>query len=174
MTNEHPPGIYTQDYRHFDTLVWQVPTWTSAIFALTATAAGFIVANANSITAASGLSARYLLGTFLSVMTFVLFLLSNVLFRFRLHHAQIVLSPEPNLPASRFLPRGHTSLQLIAGLECGALLGATLLTFRTPWLYAIVIPALIAAFLLRHAEAVVVKERENAKQRSNVSVQPTP
>ena len=27
---------YTAEYRHFDTLIWQLPTWSTAIFALTA------------------------------------------------------------------------------------------------------------------------------------------
>lgn len=36
MTNDSPPSAtaYTEPYRHFDNLIWAIPAWGSAVFAL--------------------------------------------------------------------------------------------------------------------------------------------
>lgn len=159
--------IYTQDYRHFDTLIWQVPTWSSAVFALTATAIGPIVSNAQPISAAAGFSARYLLGAFVGTMAFVLLLLSNVLFRFRLHQTQIILTPKPDVPKPPWrIPGGHRSLQLIVTLECAALFAATFLVFRIPFWVAGPIPFSLGIFFQRLAECKVKQEETKAQQKS--------
>jgi len=36
MIDGKPNEVYTEDYRHFDTLIWQLPVWCTAIFAATA------------------------------------------------------------------------------------------------------------------------------------------
>jgi hypothetical protein len=127
---EQKPQIYSQDYRHFDVLIWQVPSWASAVFALTIASAATILANGRSIVSAISLTAQSVAASFLLTMSLVMFLLANVLFRFRLHQAQIRLRPAPNVPKPRFIPGGHTSLQLIVTVEATALLLAALVLFE--------------------------------------------
>lgn len=112
--------IYDQDYRHFDILIWQVPTWASAIFTFTMTTAGLVLANAKNIEASLGLDPLKTLTTFLLTVFIVLVLLANVLVRFRLHQGAL---PSPSsIPRPFWQPRGHTSLQLIIFIEAAVLL----------------------------------------------------
>jgi hypothetical protein len=154
IVKDEPSQIYTQDYRHFDTLIWQIPTWSSAVFALTATAAGIGIANGDKISLALGFSSRYLLGVFVGTMALVLFLLLNVLIRFRLHHANIKLTQGPQISVY-FLVRGHTALLLIVVLECAALFATTLLIFYMLWYWAVALPLFASALLVILAERQV-------------------
>lgn len=117
---------YDQDYRHFDTLIWQVPTWASAIFAFTLTAAGLIVANIAPIESRLSIDALRTLSVFLFVVFVILLLLANVLVRFRFH--QGALSAPPSIYRPSWQLPGHTSLLLIVFIEAAALLALALTT----------------------------------------------
>lgn len=113
------PDIYTQDYRHFDNLIWQVPAWASAIFGLAITASVLVLANGKAVEAflPTSLSATHTASIFLFSIFFVLILLTNVFLRFRLHQR---VAPRPHrrdVPALWFMISGQTSLLLVLFVE---------------------------------------------------------
>jgi hypothetical protein len=55
---------YTAEYRHFDRLIWQVPAWSTAIFALTA-AGAHSIAQSDFLKLETGWEKRQLVGCFL-------------------------------------------------------------------------------------------------------------
>ncbi|HET9637786.1 MAG TPA: hypothetical protein VFP12_01095 [Allosphingosinicella sp.] len=135
---------YSEDYRHFDNLIWQVPNWATATFALTATAASVAAVNGKAFAAVTGLQIKPFIGLFLLIVAVVLTLLSNVLFRFRVHQATIRIRASCFVRQYRWLPAGHTSIQAILSLEASALYVACLVCFEVPLPFAIAIPTLAA------------------------------
>jgi len=121
--------IYSQDYRHFDTLIWQVQAWASAIFALTISATSAIVPNISKIEQTLPIDALRALSIFLSVVFVVLMLLSNTLVRFRVHQGALGELPTPRLPRPWWQLPGQTSLLLIVYLEATAILLFALITW---------------------------------------------
>lgn len=115
------PQIYDQDYRHFDVLIWQVPTWASAIFTFTTTTAGVVVANLDKIENGLNLDPLKTLSVFVLAVFGVLLLLSNVLIRFRIHQGCLP-PPRATIPRPNWQLRGHTALQLIIAVEAAVLL----------------------------------------------------
>lgn len=160
--------FYSQDYRHFDTLIWQVPTWSSAIFALTAVATGAVLSNSTNTTLIFGVEAKTILASLLGTVTLVLLLLWNVLLRFRMRQAGIHLHPNTFIPTrSFFQPGGQECLQLIAALEISVLLAGILLLFGAPAAWAALDTlVLLLALVLLSAKAVKVAESQ-ATARSN-------
>ena len=125
--------FYPQDYRHFDTLIWQVPTWSSAIFALTAVASGVVLSNLPNIAKIFGVEASTVLTYLLGTVALVLLLLWNVLLRFRMRQAGIPVHPDTFIPArSFFQPGGQECLQFIVAVEVAVLLAALLLLLAFP------------------------------------------
>jgi hypothetical protein len=77
---------YSDEYRHFDTLIWQMPGWSTAIFL--GTAAVVAQANVESLKAlVPHFSPATLAAAFLIVIFLFLFGLSQALYRFRFHQA---------------------------------------------------------------------------------------
>lgn len=77
---------YSDEYRHFDTLIWQMPGWSTAIFL--GTAAVVAQANVESLKAlVPHFSPAALAAAFLIVIFLFLFGLSQALYRFRFHQA---------------------------------------------------------------------------------------
>lgn len=139
-----PDCSYSEDYRHFDNLIWQVPNWASATFALTATAASVAAVNSDAFAAATGLRIKPFIGLFLLIVAVVLTLFSNVLFRFRIHQATLRIRASSFVRHYRWLPAGHTSIQTILSLEAAALYVASLVCFDVRLQFAIAIPSVIA------------------------------
>jgi hypothetical protein len=127
--------IYNQDYRHFDTLIWQTPTWASAIFTFTVTAAGMLVTNLDKVDKVLKLDPLNTLVLFLFAVFVVLLLLNNALVRFRLHQGALP-APKAVVPRPRWQPRGHTSLQLIVFIESAVLLNLGLMVAGMEYLAA--------------------------------------
>ncbi|WP_271009283.1 hypothetical protein [Paucibacter sp. B51] len=115
------PQLYDQDYRHFDTLIWQAPTWASAVFTFTMTTAGLLLTNLEKVSLALKLDPLPTLSVFLLAVFVVLMLLANALVRFRLHQGAL---PAPAIVVRRpwWQPRGHTSLLLVIFIESAVLL----------------------------------------------------
>lgn len=120
MTTEKSQ-LYDQDYRHFDVLIWQAPTWASAIFTFTMTTAGLLLANLKHFREELKLEPLQTLAVFLLAVFLVLSLLANALTRFRLHQGALP-APEVNVPRPVWQLRGHTSLQLIIHIEASVVL----------------------------------------------------
>ena len=77
-------GDYSEGYRHFDNLIWQVPAWSSAIFAVVLAGAGDVAPN-NVLAQATALSVEQLLSGFYAATGSFLLILSYALYRFRWH-----------------------------------------------------------------------------------------
>lgn len=115
------PDVYTQDYRHFDNLIWQVPAWTSAVFSFAITASAVLLANTKSIEEACpfDVSVPRSVSFFLFSVLFIMLLLTNVFLRFRLHQRVV---PRPNrrqVPTLWYMISGQTSLLLLLFSEMG-------------------------------------------------------
>lgn len=123
------PDIYTQDYRHFDNLIWQIPAWASAIFSFAITAAVLSLANSKLIEISlPNISVSHSVSVFLFTIFFVLLLFVNVFLRFRLHQR---VAPRPNrrnVPCLWYMVSGQTSLLLVLFVETGAIFYFALIT----------------------------------------------
>lgn len=133
-----PASLYTEGYRHFDNLIWQVPAWSSALFAaIIASVNGFLSPTAsapgvqasdtssNLIAARLGFSSEVFAAVQLLAFGFFLLAMYYALHRFRWHqlHAKSwgrttsspVISPQ-------------TALQLLVALQAALLfMGAAIL-----------------------------------------------
>lgn len=108
---------YIQDYRHFDSLIWQVPAWASAIFSFSITASVLALANSEKIDSALGIRTAHGVGIFLMSVFVVFFLFTSVFLRFRLHQRGIHRPKRKHIPSLWFLVPGQTALLLVLFIE---------------------------------------------------------
>lgn len=69
-------NVYTEEYRHFDKLIWQVSAWGTAIFAVTAVGANSIRTD-NFLVSGTGLPVNSIAAGFLGLMFLVILELSH-------------------------------------------------------------------------------------------------
>lgn len=162
MPSENPQR-YDQDYRHFDTLIWQAPTWASAVFTFTMTTAGLFLSNIEKVSDSLNLDPLPTLSVFLLAVFVVLILLANALTRFRLHQGAL---PAPCVKVYRpwWQLRGHTSLLLVIFIESAVLLSFGLYCAGLPLVLANSAGALLLLVVFPLVEHWVVKTIE--RQRS--------
>lgn len=87
---------YSESYRHFDNLIWQVPAWSSGIF--TAVLLGTInFKEENILISTTRLPSGTLLSLIYGIMGIFIFFLSYTLFRFRWHQIRV----------KNYSPRNH-------------------------------------------------------------------
>lgn len=127
-------ATYSEGYRHFDTLIWQVPAWSTAIFAISCQ---LLLDRFGTPEKHALLTdwAGYLLG-FLSLSLFVF---AQVLYRFRSH--QRSMKGFSNTPLWK---SASTWTQSLIVFQSAVLLGACFIAFRMMPYLAVSI-ALIAA-----------------------------
>jgi hypothetical protein len=127
---------YSDEYRHFDTLIWQVPAWSTAIFALTIQALFDVLDSSNSF----DMTAAGLLAVF---GAFALACFSYVMLRFRCHqHPLKTYSPTPKWKSA------STITQCLVTLESMSLLAIAFMIFEMrPWA-AIAATMALAAILI--------------------------
>jgi hypothetical protein len=82
---------YTQDFRHFDNLIWQLPGWSTAIFVLSITGLSQI-ADGKLDCLNLGFSTEVLAAAFLIVCWFFQTALFNALVRFRAHQIELKIT----------------------------------------------------------------------------------
>jgi hypothetical protein len=139
--SEIPVEKYTVEYRHFDTLIWQLPAWSTALFLVTAVGTNS-VQSAQFLHRPTGLSVEQLATGFLGLMFLVIMTLSQALYRFRRH--QGTLRRYPRTPV---LSSASTYLQLVVTTEAFVLLFVVLMLNDVPTRYATyVCAALVVAF----------------------------
>jgi len=137
---------YTQDYRHFDTLIWQAPTWSSAIFALTIAASGSLARDWVGFGQAFNASPRVLLSCFFFIVAIVLSLLWIVLLRFRMR--QKLLKIKPPIPKKFWvMPGGQSCLQFVITIEIITLIGCGLTSIKQLGTYGIALLVLLVICL---------------------------
>jgi len=122
---------YSQDYRHLDNLIWQVPAWASAIFSLAVTASALALANSNAIEKAFSFAVHVSrsVAFFLSAVFVVLLLLTNVFLRFRLHQCVARRATSLKVDSLWYMGSGQTSLLLVLFVESGLILVFALIAF---------------------------------------------
>jgi hypothetical protein len=147
--------IYSREYCHFDKLIWQDPTWCTAIF--TATIAGgfaFISLDdksKNTIVNFLNLSSNNILFYYFSFFSIVLMVFSYVLYRLRIH--QRPLGRWKNIP---FYKSAQLGLQLVTCFEFCILLlfvflikGVSLLISGIICTFILLVCMLLAEYNLR-------------------------
>jgi hypothetical protein len=84
---DHMTNKYSEDYRHFDNLIWQVPAWSTALFLLSFSGIDTSSAAIKVLTQAANLLPETILASFLAFASLVIFVMSHVLYRFRVHQS---------------------------------------------------------------------------------------
>ena len=121
--------IYTQDYRHFDSLIWQVPAWASALFSFSITGAVLVLANSARIESLlPSIKASLSVSIFLLSVFVVQLLLLNVFLRFRLHQRVVFRPNARNVPRLWYMLSGQSSLLLVLFIEAAVTLCFALIT----------------------------------------------
>lgn len=127
---------YTEEYRHFDNLIWQVPAWSTGIFAISIQALfGVFDANDN-----SSLGAAAALSIFTAAC---LACFSFVMMRFRTH--QRALKGYQSTPAWL---SASTLTQSLVTLEAAGLLCAAMIILNMQVVWAIAIASLVGGVLI--------------------------
>ena len=111
--NGHESQTYTEEYRHFDNIIWQIPAWCTAILAVAATGINAIPKIIQSTsTGLSSLSSQTTTLIFLLLLATFILVMSHVLYRLRWHQ-----SPLKRYPKTPLLASAQFYLQFIVTLE---------------------------------------------------------
>ena len=122
--------IYSQDYRHFDNLIWQVPVWATALSMFSMYASNSILQNECAVENYMRISGKTALGIFYIIVFAILLLLSWVLYRFRSHQAGL-LPPKTIIKRPKYFG-GQFCLQLIIAIEHSFFLMLSLICLEIP------------------------------------------
>jgi hypothetical protein len=158
---------HDKDYRHFDSIIWQLPAWASAIYAFTVVGCSQIISNDQNLQRIFGISSRELLVLFLNMVSVLYLLLYYVLYRFRMNQARV----KPPIQAGGKLfgcISGQVALQLIIAIEGSSLFCVVLLLYCGKYLYCIL---LAVVFLEVVAEGFIRNEkklRERIESTENI------
>jgi hypothetical protein len=121
--------IYDEAYRHFDSLIWQMPAWSTAIFLGTAAVLGQASAS-NLESLLPMFTPRSLTTGFLFVIFAFMVGLTQALFRFRVHQAPMKTYSRTSLLAS-----ASTQLQLFVTAQAFVVLYLAVCSAGVPlWL----------------------------------------
>jgi hypothetical protein len=120
---------YPEAYRHFDTMIWQTPAWSSAVFALAMQTA--YSDDIGSLAARVGVEEATLLSCFLLVTALILFGFSLVMLRFRQHQAA-VRRTRPKARPFGFIASAQNYTQLSITLEAVMLVWLGLSVYGLP------------------------------------------
>lgn len=164
-----PIEVYSKDYRHFDELIWQVPTWCTAIFTATITggivflslsdelkdtiAKVFSIQNNNIF-----IQRHYILFYYFVFMFLVLIIFSYALLRFRTH--QRPLGKCKNI---RFYKSSQMYLQLVTCFEFCVLLLFVLVIAGVSVLASEVVCAVVLAVCMLFAECNLRRKKEHIR-----------
>lgn len=112
--------IYSAEYRHFDTLIWQTPAWCTAIFLVTMIGLNSIT-DKNAAVVHTVLDSKALATGFVGIMFLLLFVLTHVLYRFRVHQSSLKQHETP------FWISASTYMQTLVTAQAMSLLAILLL-----------------------------------------------
>ena len=106
VKNNRDCNFIGENYRHFNSLIWQVPSWGVAI------AAGVVVAanQINTEPATWNVPTRYVQASILGFGFFLLTALTIALYKYRIYQAAFVPSPPPS-PPFQMWPSANKFLQ---------------------------------------------------------------
>lgn len=161
--------IYSKEYRHFDDLIWQVPTWCTAIFTATITGGIVFISLGDDLkdTIAKILNIQnnnifiqrhYVLFYYFVFMFVVLFIFSYALLRFRMH--QRPLGKCANIP---FYKSSQLYLQLTTCFEFCVLLLFVLLIAGISFLISGFVCAVVLVICMLFAECNLRRKKNHIK-----------
>lgn len=110
-------------------MIWQVPAWGSAVFALAITSAVLMLANSASIQSNTSIPVSSFVGIFLVSVFLIILALTNVFLRFRLHQRTVHRPNSVWVPTAWFMFPGQTTLLFVLLLEAAVVLCFALLVF---------------------------------------------
>ncbi|MEP4380369.1 MAG: hypothetical protein ABJ215_00480 [Alphaproteobacteria bacterium] len=131
-------SVYSSEYRHFDGLIWQVPAWVTAIFALTTGALGS--QNLDAVANMTKFSASSLTVVFLLIVAGTIFCFSHVMFRFRMHQKTMKRYSRTPIWAS-----ASSWTQLLINIQASALLALALVVAGAEFSWALLFSLSILA-----------------------------
>lgn len=143
------PQYYHQDWRHFDSLVWQVPSWSTAIFTLTVATSGFLLVNGAVIEKAFQINILLVLAVFLTAISAIFCLLIHVLNRFRLHRGGLSpIRPILGMPTTNLFT--DTALSLILFIELAFLVAASVIVWNSviAWCFDRLVSVMVAVLVV--------------------------
>lgn len=106
---------YSENYRHFDNLIWQVPAWSTALFILAFSGVNTSSEAIAALSKAANISTKTILTSFLAFVSLVIFVMSHVLYRFRVHQSNTI--KHENMPFAMHIFSAQFWLQLVVSAE---------------------------------------------------------
>lgn len=146
--------LYNEAYRHFDTLIWQVPAWSSALFAAVIAIIGAVFGiDSESAFFSEFIPQNILVSVLLLFFGLFTLALSYALYRFRWHQSNVK-------PWGGRLISPQFFLQLLVSIEAGILLAGALIFLSIELTYPVsVIIALIAGISTYYEVKLLTKTK---------------
>lgn len=151
---------YTDEYRHFDALIWQTPAWCTAIFLVTLIGLNSI-SSSNIIITATDLTQKELAISFITIMFLFVFSLTHTLYRFRVHQSSFKKHTTP------FWASASTYLQVLVTAQAMSLFVILLMLFSVPKWCSILIGLMSLFVVSAYREYFVRIRQPNWKKTSN-------
>ena len=159
MTTTNKPLELSETYRHYNSLIWQVPSWSVAIATGVIVAANQIGKSADTWT----IPVKYVQVSILLFGAFLLTALAIALYRYRAYQAASAPQPIPAPPFQR-KPAANRYLQRALCLTSGGVAGlAAAQLFSVAWLIVVgLIVGSIGWIFAECGNKAVVKEINNS------------
>ncbi|MBO6573027.1 hypothetical protein GYB29_10590 [bacterium] len=149
--------LYNEAYRHFDTLIWQVPAWSSALFAAVIAIIGAVFGiDSESVFFSEFIPQNVLVSILLLFFGLFTLALSYALYRFRWHQSNVK-------PWGGRLISPQFFLQLLVSIEAAILLVGALVFLSIELTYPVsVIIALIAGISTYYEAKLLTKTKADS------------
>ena len=155
---------YNEPYRHFDNLIWQVPAWSTAIFALLIAAVSTLSAT-SALIVALGVNFDTFVGVLAFSFGFLHLVLSYALYRFRWHQVN-VKQHDPDKP----LRSPQVWLQLLVNVQSTLLFVVSAKLFGLPIEFLISgVVLLVVGIMYLEESTLIKKSRGKGLPRSSMS-----
>lgn len=145
---------YSDEYRHFDILIWQTPAWCTAIFLVTLIGLNSI-SSSNVIVANTEITDKGLAIGFVTIMCLFIFFLTHSLYRFRVHQSGLKRHVTP------FWASASTYLQVLVTAQAMSLFVILLLLFSVPLWCSLLIGLIILIGVSTYREYSLRINRQN-------------
>lgn len=158
---------YSEAYRHFDNLIWQVTAWSSGIFAVVIGGTSQLSSN-NLLVNMTGIPLEYLILSLYLFFFFFISVLSYALFRFRYHQIRI-----KNYISQHSFKSPQVWLQLVVNMQAFILFIISVLLWDISNYYLLMaISLLIMSFLIVTylMEKTLRQHASNVKAGKDVSI----
>ena len=147
--------LYNEAYRHFDTLIWQVPAWSSALFAAVIAIIGAVFGiDSESVFFSEFISQKLLVSVLLLFFGLFTLALSYALYRFRWHQSNVK-------PWGGRLISPQFFLQLLVSIEAAILLIGALIFMSVELTYPVSIIIGIISGISTYYEAKLLTKKSD-------------